>query len=226
MRGCPNLPERLWLRYQPEKAGLPPLPPATNPRQRQEHTPAQTQPQAQQNLELWASEPPWMWANQPSSANPADTPTNGGPVDDQTNSILPTPSKKRRRDSPDADASLKRLASHGKGSHSWRYDTDIVVDEYLSVPSATELAPVRRAISQLGREAQYAGDAMSSIRYAWHTKQAEGLGEMIMFEADAVRVVANLLRVAEERQLKGFGRRVLRQVEAYLPAEGEPEAPA
>ncbi|KAK4548731.1 hypothetical protein LTR36_008504 [Oleoguttula mirabilis] len=221
MRGCSNLPERLWPQFQPEKAGLPPLPPSqrSQPRQHQQQT-------QEQNLELWATEPPWMWTARPSSANNnAETPTNDGLVDYQTHGMLSTPNNKRKRESPDTEAALKRLAGRGKGSQFWRHDTDLVVDGYLSAPSATELAPLRRVISQLGREAQYADDAMSSIRYAWHTKLAEGLGEMITFEADAVRVVANLLRVAEERQLKGFGRRVLRQAEAYLPAEGEPEGP-
>ncbi|KAK5131571.1 hypothetical protein LTR08_000826 [Meristemomyces frigidus] len=227
LKNCVNLPEQLWPRYQPEKAGLPPLPP--NPQPRGAH-----QQPTQQNLGLWALEPPWMWnGGRPSSANhdadhDDDQGDNSGLVDYQTNGTLLTPaSNKRKRDAPDAgsEAALKRLAGRGKGSQFWRQDTDLVVDGYLSAPSATELAPVRRVMSQLGRDAQYADDAMSSIRYAWHTKLAEGLGEMIMFEADAVRVVANLLRVAEERQLKGFGRRVLRQVEAYLPGEGELDVP-
>jgi len=164
-----------------------------------------------------------MWNDRPANGNDPDAP-HDGLVDHQTNNVvLSTPSNKRKRESPDAEAALKRLAGRGKGSQYWRQDTDLVVDGYLSAPSPTELAPVRRVISQLGREAQHADDAMSSIRYAWHTKLAEGLGEMVTFEADAVRVIANLLRVAEERQLKGFGRRVLRQVEAYLPPEGEQE---
>ncbi|KAK5124571.1 hypothetical protein LTR85_001788 [Meristemomyces frigidus] len=214
MRGCSNLPERLWPRFQPEKAGLPPLPPSQ---------PRRPQPTQAQNLELWATEPPWMWSGRPSSASNAATPPNDGLVDYQTIGMPSTPSNKRKREPLNGEAALKRLACRGKGSQCWRPDTDLVVDGLLSAPSATELAPLRRMISQWGREAQYADDAMSSIRYAWHTKLAEGLGEMIMFEADAVRVVANLLRVAEERQTKGFGRQVLRQVEAYLPAEGEPE---
>ena len=223
LRSCVNLPERLWVRFQPEKAGLPPLP--------QNKQPKGVRPQQpQQNLELWALEPPWMWNNngRASNADNDEDPDDNGLVNYQTNGTHSTPvSLKRKRDAPDqsSEQALKRLAGRGKGSQFWRQDTDLVVDGYLSAPSATELAPVRRIMSQLGRDAQHADDAMSSIRYAWHTKLAEGLGEMIMSDADAVRVVANLLRVAEERQLKGFGRRVLRQVEAYLPAGGEMEAP-
>lgn len=52
------------------------------------------------------------------------------------------------------------------------------------------------------------------------TEIAQTLGEMITTQADAVRFVGTLLRVAEERQLKGFGRSILKEVGKHLPGDG------
>ena len=81
--------------------------------------------------------------------------------------------KRKRVESSDVDASLQRLTGQGRAGQFWRADTEAVVDAYLSIPSTSELAPLRRDIAHVGAQAQHTDDTMSSIRYAWHTKLAE-----------------------------------------------------
>jgi hypothetical protein len=121
----------------------------------------------------------------------------------------------------EGDITLQRLSGRSRNSNpNWREDAEAIVDSRLSVPNAAELGPVRRAINRLGRHGRYGDEAMSSIRDMWQTKVSEALGEMVTSEADAVRMVGDLLRVAEERQGRGFSGRVLRQVEDYMADPG------
>lgn len=54
---------------------------------------------------------------------------------------------------------------------------------------------------------------MIGIRHAWQTRLAKALGDTVTTEADAARVVATLLRIAQERQGEpGFGERVARKL--------------
>lgn len=94
----------------------------------------------------------------------------------------------------------------------------LLIDEYLpDMPSSSELTKLRYAMQRRGGDLDHVLKIMAQIRTAWNMKAVQILGDMIMSEVDAFRVVRDMLAAAEEEYTPGFAQRVVDSLDRASP---------